>query len=55
MFGNYFSPLFYVFKSNFLFLKLKTCLAIQNRQKKIVLKTQFVKETEKMQIAVFSY
>ena len=55
MFGNYIFPLFYVFKNDFLFLRLKTYLAIQNKQKtKTVLKTQFVKETENMQNVVFS-
>ena len=55
MFGNCFFPLFSVSKNNFIFLRLKTCLATQNGQKtKIVLKTQFVKETENMQKAVFS-
>ena len=33
MFGNCFFPLFSVFKNNFLFLRLKTCLATQNGQK----------------------
>ena len=56
MFGNCFFPLFSVSKNNFIFLRLKTCLATQNGQKtKIVLKTQFVKETENMQKAIFSF
>ena len=56
MFGNYFFPLFSVFKNNFLFLRLKICLATQNGQKtKTVFKIQFVKETENMQTVVFSF
>ena len=56
MFGNCFFSLFFVFKNNFLFLRLNTCLAIQNGQKtKTVFKIQFVKETENMQKAVFSF
>ena len=56
MFDNFFFPLFSVFKNNFLFLRLKTCLATQDGQKtKTILKTQFVKETENMQKAVFSF
>ena len=55
MFGNFFFPLFYVSKNNFLFLRQKTCLATQNWQKtKIILKTQFVKETDNMQKASFT-
>ena len=57
MFGTCFFPLFFIFKNNFLFLRQKkTCLTIQNGQKKkIVFKTQFVKETENMQKVVFSF
>ena len=56
MFGNCFFLLFSVFKNNFLFLRLKNLFATQNRQKtKIVLKTQFVKETENMQNVFFSF
>ena len=56
MFGNCFFPLFSVFKNNFLFFKLKTCLVTQNGQKtKTVFKIQFVKETENMQKVVFSF
>ena len=51
-----FFPLFSVFKNNFLFLRLKTYLATQNGYKtKTVFKTQFVKKTENMQKAVFSF
>ena len=56
MFGNCFFSLFFVFKNNFLFLRLNTCLATQNGQKiKTAFKIQFVKETENMQNAVFSF
>ena len=45
-----------MFKNNFLFLRLKTCLVIQNGEKtKTVFKIQFMKETENMQKAVFSF
>ena len=56
MFGNCFFPLFSVSKNNFLLLRQKNLFGNQNGQKtKIVLKTQFVKETENMQKAVFSF
>ena len=56
MFGNCFSPYFLFSKTIFYFWDWKTCLATQNGQKiKIVFKTQFVKETENMQKAVFSF
>ena len=56
MFGNCFFPLFSVFKNNFLFLRLKNLFGNQKWKKtKIVLKTQFVKETENMQKTVFSF
>ena len=48
-----FSPYFMFLKAIFYFWDQKTCLATQNRQK-TVLKTQFVKEIENMQKAVFS-
>ena len=56
MFGNCFFPLFYVSKNNFLFLKLKNLFGnpkwIENENYS---QTQFVKETENMQNAVFSF
>ena len=56
MFGNCFFFLFFVFKNNFLFLRLKTYLATQNGRKiKTVFKIQFMKETENMQNVVFSF
>ena len=45
-----------MFGNSFCFLFLKTYLATQNEQKtKTVFKTQFVKKTENMQKAVFSF
>ena len=56
MFGNCFFHLFSVFKNNFLFLRLKNLFGNSKwTKKKIVLKIQFVKETENMQKAVFSF
>ena len=56
MFGKCFFSLFFVFKNNFLFLRLKNLFGNQNGQKtKTILKTQFVKETKNMQNAVFSF
>ena len=55
MFGNCFFPLFYIFKNNFLFFRLKNLFRNPKWTKtKTVLKTQFVKETENMQKAVFN-
>ena len=56
IFGNYFFSLFFVFKNNFLFIKLKNLFDNPKwtENKKIVFKTQFVKETENMQKADFS-
>ena len=56
MFDNCFFPLFSVFKNNFLFLRLKNLFGNSNGQKtKTVFKIQFVKETENIQKAVFSF
>ena len=56
MFGNCFFPLFSVSKKNFLLLRQKNLFGNPNGQKtKIVLKIQFVKETENMQKHVFSF
>ena len=56
MFGNCFFPLFSVSKNNFLLLRQKNLFDNQNGQKtKIVLKTQFVKETENMFFAYFQF
>ena len=56
MFGNCFFPLFFVFKNKFLFLRLKNLFGNSNGQKtKTVFKIQFVKETENIQKAVFSF
>ena len=56
MFGNYFFPLFSVSKNYFLLLRQKNLFSNLNGQKtKIVLKIQFVKETENMQKHVFSF
>ena len=56
MFGSCFFPLFFVFKNNFLFLRPKNLFDNPKwTKKKIVFKTQFIMETENMQIAVFSF
>ena len=56
MFGNCFFSLFFVFKNNFLFLKLKVLFDNQKWiENKTILKTQFVKETENMQKTVFNF
>ena len=57
MSGNCFFPLFSVSKNNFLFLRLKNLFGNPKwtKKKKTDLKTQFVKKTENMQNAVFSF
>ena len=56
MFGNYFFPLFYVSKNNFLFLRLKNLFGnIKWTKNKNCSQTQLMKETENMQNAVFSF
>ena len=57
VFDNYYLPLIFCFqKKNFYFWDKKTCLVTQNGQKtKIVLKTQFMKETENMQKHCFFF
>ena len=57
MFGNCFFLLFSVFKNNFLFLRLKNLFNNPKwtKKKKTDLKTQFVKKTENIQNAVFSF
>ena len=57
MFGNCFFPLFFVFKKQFSIFKTKKLVwQTQNGQKiKTVFKIQFVKETENIQKAVFSF
>ena len=56
MFGKYFFPLILCFQKQFFIFETKK-LVWQSKidRKKTVLKTQFVKETENMQIAVFSF
>ena len=56
MFGNCFFSIFFVFKNNFLFLRLKNLfINIKQIENKTIFKTQFVKETENMQKVVFSF
>ena len=56
MFVNYFFFLFFVFKNNFLFLRLKNLFGNSKwAEKKNVFKTEFVKETKNMQKTVFSF
>ena len=57
MFSNCFFLLFSIFKNNFLFLRLKNLFGNSKwaKKKKTIFKIQFVKETENMQNAVFSF
>jgi len=56
MYGNYFFSLFFVFKNNFLFVRLKNLFDNTKwAENKTILKTHFVKETENMQKAVFNF
>ena len=56
MFGNCFFSLFFVFKNNFIFLRPKNLFGNSKWAKnKFVFKTQFMKETENIQNAVFSF
>ena len=56
MIGNCFFLLFSVSKNNFLFLKLKNLFGNSKcTKKKTIHKTQFVKETENMQNAIFNF
>ena len=57
MFGNCFFLLFFVSKNNFLFLRLEYLFGNPKwtKNKKTVLKIQFMKETENMQNDVFNF
>ena len=56
MFGNCFFPLFSVSKNNFLFLGVKNLFGnLKWTENKNCFKTQFVKETENIQKAIFSF
>ena len=57
MFGNYFFPLFFYFQKQLSIFETKKLVwqSKINRKKKIILKTQFVKETENMQKTVFNF